>query len=231
MKNMVCVGDGRGDTKDFATLGLPQVVCWVRTRKDSLWSELPQGAASGRGRRRGYGETRWRPQAVWSSRQGGRVVEVWAQVLVVGAGEGLCGVGGAGLLCDCGAGASEAFQASRAPQAFWVHAVPDGGGGWRLPLALEGLLGLLRQRGEIEVSFGWLKSGFGLGEQQGWGLVSGERSVLWSGWVYGVVLLSGYRAWGWRGGARWEPVGRVHKFSNAPRHLRFVLAPCRRGCP
>ena len=93
---------------------------------------------------------------------------------------------------------------SRAPMAFWVHAVSDDKGGWRLPVSLEGLLLKLWQRWEIEVGFRWLKSGFGLGEKPCWGLDSGERSVAWSAWVYGALVWSGYRAWGgWTGGARW----------------------------
>jgi hypothetical protein len=49
---LLCVGDGRGDTKALGTLQLPHTVCCVRTRKDSRWCALPQGVPSGRGRRR-----------------------------------------------------------------------------------------------------------------------------------------------------------------------------------
>ena len=49
---LLCVGDGRGDTKALGTLELPHTVCCVRTRKDPRWCDLPQGAPSGRGRRR-----------------------------------------------------------------------------------------------------------------------------------------------------------------------------------
>ena len=49
---LLCVGDGRGDTKALGTLDVPHTVCCVRTRKDSRWCALPQGAPSGRGRRR-----------------------------------------------------------------------------------------------------------------------------------------------------------------------------------
>jgi hypothetical protein len=49
---LLCVGDGRGDTQALGKLELPNTVCCVRTRKDSRWCALPQGAPSGRGRRR-----------------------------------------------------------------------------------------------------------------------------------------------------------------------------------
>jgi hypothetical protein len=52
---------------------------------------------------------------------------------------------------------------SRAPMAFWVHAVSDGAGGWQLPVPLEVLVLKLWQRWEVEVGFRWMKSGFGLG--------------------------------------------------------------------
>jgi hypothetical protein len=49
---LLCVGDGRGDTQALGKLELPNTVCCVRTRKDPRWCALPQGAPSGRGRRR-----------------------------------------------------------------------------------------------------------------------------------------------------------------------------------
>ena len=51
-QRLLCVGGGRGDTQALGTLDVPNTVCCVRTRKDSRWCALPQGAHSGRGRRR-----------------------------------------------------------------------------------------------------------------------------------------------------------------------------------
>jgi hypothetical protein len=51
-QRLLCAGDGRGDTQALGKLELPNTVCCVRTRKDSRWCDLPQGAPSGRGRRR-----------------------------------------------------------------------------------------------------------------------------------------------------------------------------------
>ena len=93
---------------------------------------------------------------------------------------------------------------SRAPMAFWVHAVSDGTDGWQLPVPLAVLLLKVWQRWEVEVGFRWMKSGFGLGEKPCWGFDSGERSVAWRAWVYGALVWSGYCAWGGcRGRARW----------------------------
>jgi len=77
---------------------------------------------------------------------------------------------------------------SRAPMAFWVHAVSDGKDGWQLPVPLAVLLLKLWQRWELEVGFRWMKSGFGLGEKPCWGFDSGERSVAWRAWVYGALI-------------------------------------------
>jgi hypothetical protein len=86
---------------------------------------------------------------------------------------------------------------SRAPMAFWVHAVSDGKDGWQLPVPLGVLLLKLWQRWAVEMGFRWMKSGFGLGEKPCWGFDSGERSVAWSAWAGGA------RWGGCRGRARW----------------------------
>ncbi|BCW95919.1 MAG: hypothetical protein KatS3mg018_1401 [Fimbriimonadales bacterium] len=201
---LVCVGDGRGDTKAWGTLLLPNTVCCARARRDSLWCDLPE-AHTGRGRRRVYGARWWRPCEVWQGRTGWQMVQIHARgrairvpVRVLGP----CrrkdwGAPVFFVILVRGRRKRRKREKTRAPQAFWVQAVGDGQGGWQLPLALERLVGLLWQRWEIEVCFRSLKSGFGLGEKPCWGLVSGERSVSWSAWVYGVLVLSGYRAWGW----------------------------------
>jgi hypothetical protein len=209
---LLCVGDGRGDTQALGKLELPNTVCCVRTRKDSRWCDLPQGAPSGRGRRRVYSDPVWTPQDKWQQRTGwqrvpltvrGRELHLLVRV------EGPCRRVGWGervffLIVVRGHHKRTKQGKSRAPMAFWVHAVSDGAGGWQLPVPLEVLLLKLWQRWEVEVGFRWMKSGFGLGQKPCWGFDSGERSVAWSAWVYGALVWSGYCAWGgWTGGARW----------------------------
>jgi hypothetical protein len=88
-QRLLCVGDGRGDTKALGTLDVPHTVCWVRTRKDSRGCALPQGTPSGRGRRRVYSDPVWTPQHKWQQRTGwqrvpltvrGRAVRVLVKV-------------------------------------------------------------------------------------------------------------------------------------------------------
>ena len=214
---LLCVGDGRGDTKALGQLDLPHTVCCVRTRKDSRWCELPAETTAGRGRRRVYSDQVWTPQEKWRKRTGwqqvamtvrGRAVRLSVQVL------GPCrrlrwGKRVFFVLVVRGHHKRTKQGKSREPMAFWVHAVSDDKGGWRLPVPLEQLLLKLWQRWEMEVGFRWMKSGFGLGEKPCWGLDSGERSVAWSAWLYGVLVWSGYRAWGWTGGVRWGGGPRV----------------------
>jgi hypothetical protein len=211
-QRLLCVGDGRGDTQALGKLELPNTVCCVRTRKDSRWCDLPQGAPSGRGRRRVYSDQVWTPQDKWQQRTGwqrvpltvrGRELHLLVRV------EGPCRRVGWGervffLIIVRGHHKRTKRGKSRAPMAFWVHAVSDGAGGWQLPVPLGVLVLKLWQRWEVEVGFRWMKSGFGLGEKPCWGFESGERSVAWSAWVYGALVWSGYCAWGgWTGGARW----------------------------
>jgi hypothetical protein len=47
-QRLLCVGDGRGDTKALGTLELSNTVCLVRTRQGSRGCALPQDAPSGR---------------------------------------------------------------------------------------------------------------------------------------------------------------------------------------
>jgi hypothetical protein len=118
---------------------------------------------------------------------------------------------------------------SRAPMAFWVHAVSDGAGGWQLPVPLGVLVLKLWQRWEVEVGFRWMKSGFGLGEKPCWGFDSGERSVERVGvWGVGVEWLL---CVGWVDG--WCALGRVSGACALDfwlsESLRGVFTPARNG--
>lgn len=86
---------------------------------------------------------------------------------------------------------------------------------WVLPFPAETLLEWAWQRWELEVEHREIKSGFGLGEKQCWNDRSAAVSVQWSAWVYGLLLLAGYRTWGllkgpnapgrwWKGAKRWS---------------------------
>jgi hypothetical protein len=134
-QRLLCVGDGRGDTQALGKLELPNTVCCVRTRKDSRWCDLPQGAPSGRGRRRVYSDPVWTPQDKWQQRTGWQrmpLVVRGACGAVVGAGGGSVssgGVGQAGVFLDCCARTSQAHQAGQVARADGV--LGSRGVGWR----------------------------------------------------------------------------------------------------
>lgn len=101
----------------------------------------------------------------------------------------------------------------RDPLPFLVNAVQNDAGQWVLPLPIETLLFWAWQRWEIEVCHRELKASFGLGHKQCWNPQAAVVSVQWSAWVYALLLLAGYRAWGLTGGptvptAWWHGSGR-----------------------
>lgn len=77
---------------------------------------------------------------------------------------------------------------------------------WVLPLPIEELLLWLWQRWELEVAHREMKSGLGLGQKQCWHPQSAIATVQWQLWLYGLLVLVGYRAWGVTGGP--QPPGR-----------------------
>jgi hypothetical protein len=102
----------------------------------------------------------------------------------------------------------------RKPSFYLVSAVQVKGE-WQLPLPIETILAWLWQRWELEVAHREMKSGFGIGEKQCWNPHSTISSVQWGVWVYALLLLSAYRAWGllnappiptrwWHGAKRWS---------------------------
>jgi hypothetical protein len=99
--------------------------------------------------------------------------------------------------------------------AFYLVNAAWRAGHWQLPLPAVALLSWAWQRWELEVAHRELKSGLGLGEKQCWNRTSAEVSAAWTGWVYGLLVLAGYAAWGlgggpahptrwWTGAARWS---------------------------
>lgn len=113
----------------------------------------------------------------------------------------------------------------RKPSFYLVSAVQVDGE-WQLPLAIETILAWLWQRWELEVAHREMKSGFGVGEKQCWNPRATISSVQWSVWVYALLLLSAYRAWGllnappiptrwWHGSKRWS-------FNTLWRQFRFA---------
>lgn len=107
-------------------------------------------------------------------------------------------------------------QHRRRRPAFWLVSAVARDGAWVLPRPAEQLLAWAWQRWEIEVTHRELKCGFGIGESQCWNPRATVVSVQWRVWVWSLLVLSGYRAWGaergpvrplggwWKGGGRWS---------------------------
>lgn len=85
----------------------------------------------------------------------------------------------------------------RQPTFLLVNARQDRDGGWVLPYAVADLLAWAWQRWEVEVVHRELKSGFGLGQQQAWTAAGTVAVTQWVVWVYAIVVLAAYQAWGY----------------------------------
>jgi hypothetical protein len=106
----------------------------------------------------------------------------------------------------------EVRQRKQRKPAFYLISATKRGEEWQLPLPVEEVLAWLWQRWELEVAHREMKSGLGVGEMQCWNRRAATVAVQWSVWMYAVLVLAGYRAWGlfggpqapgrWWGGAR-----------------------------
>jgi hypothetical protein len=201
----------------------------------NLWKHLPDGVillarsaknrvlyhlADGTDRRRKYGERALKPQEVWQQKG------AWQKLtLFVRGRQRHLQYRVRGPFVRKGAAHRPLFlivvrgkrnrRVRRKPLPFLVNARQDTHGNWVLPLPVHTLLFWAWQRWEIEVCHRELKSNFGLGNKQCWNPLAAVLSVQWSAWVYSLLLLAGYRAWGlsrtpsvptrwWRGSGRWS---------------------------
>ncbi len=85
----------------------------------------------------------------------------------------------------------------RDPQFFLTSVAMRSEDEWCLAVPLAELLAWAWQRWEVEVMHRELKSGFGVGEQQAFSQTGAASVIPWLVWVYGLVVLAGYRAWGY----------------------------------
>ncbi len=236
-QQLVVLGDGANETVDFWRGLGERTVGILRTAKNRRLRELP-GAEGGRGRRRKYGAVARHPQEWLGERKGwekvpvsvrGRQLEMRYRVegpyLRERAAEHplwLVVVGGASWK----AGKKEPKRKRREPAFYLVSAVQREGR-WELPLAMEQVLAWIWQRWELEVAHREMKSGLGVGEKQCWGMRSTVKAVQWGVWRYGVMLLAGYRAWGWFGGpkspGRWWPGAKRWSLNTLWRGYRAAL--------
>jgi hypothetical protein len=207
---VLLLADGAYDNVGFWRSLPHHTVALVRTARNRRLREMPP-AYAGRGRRRKYGEVAPKPNDWLKESKGwhhclvavrGRYIKHRYQVhgpyLRERAAEHPCF-----LLVVAGAswkaGKREPKRVKRQPAFYLVSAV-ERNGQWQLLLPVEQLLAWIWQRWELEVAHREMKSGFGVGEKQCWNPRSALLGVQWSVWVYALLLLAGYRCWGWLGG-------------------------------
>lgn len=186
--------------------GLPaRVMLAARCAKNRALSALPTYRL-GPGRQRRYGDRGPTPQATLHTEEGwrehafavrGRVVTVTAKVtgpwLVRGAPFHpvvLIVVRGV----DRGRGVT---RRQRDPQFFLASVSMTSEDEWELLAPLPELLAWLWQRWEVEVTHRELKSSIGLGEQQAFSTAGAATVIPWVVWVYALLLVAGYCAWGY----------------------------------
>lgn len=234
---LLVLGDGSYDNVGFWQGLPPRVIVAVRTARNRCLRHLPAPYA-GRGRRRKYGERALRP-ADWLAEYDG-----WQTCKVDVRGRSLKAtyrVEGpylrermpdqpVFLLVVRGnswvAGKKQPRRKYRRPAFYLVSAVKRGTD-WRLPLTVDQLLAWLWQRWELEVTHRELKTGLGLGEKQCWNQRSAITSVQWTAWVYAVLVLAAFRAWGLFGGpktpARWWHGAQRWSFNTLWRGYRAAM--------
>jgi hypothetical protein len=216
-QRLLLVGDGRYDTLPLWQQLPEGVIMLARSARNRVLYSLPGPTAR---RNRKYGGRAPAPADYWRNRRGWRKL-----MLQVRGRDRHLQVKVAGPFLRRGAAERPLFlivvrgkdnaRTQREPLPFLVNALPDQQGGWQLPLPLAQLLFWAWQRWEVEVAHRELKSNFGLGNKQCWNPQAAILSVQWSAWLYALMLLAGYRAWGltggptvptrwWRGSKRWS---------------------------
>ena len=224
---VLALGDGSYDVTTLWTQLPARTVLLTRTACNrALWA-LPVPRAGAKGRRPTYGEKAPTPQEWLHASDGwqhttltvrGRPIPLTYRV------EGPYLRRGAStqplyLLVVKGSdrGRRTHHRRRRDPHFFLVTAVCVEGR-WVLPLPAADLLAWAWQRWEVEVCHREMKSGAGVGAVQCWSPQATVRTVQVAVWTYALLVLAGYRAWGydrhphalrpaglwWHGAARWS---------------------------
>jgi hypothetical protein len=231
---ILALADGAFDTVAMWQ-GLPErVTLLVRTARNRALYHLPAGYA-GRGRPRSYGEKAPSPAQWLKERQGFKRREITVRgqqrsmryriegpflrdglphtplfLIVIGGGKRPPG-----------------SRRQRYEPCFYLVSAQRGNGTWCLPLPEEELLAWLWQRWELETCHRELKSACGLGEKQCWNPKATVASVQWSAWVYALLTLAGYQAWGLLHGpappGRWRRGPQRWSFNTLWRGYRMAL--------
>jgi hypothetical protein len=231
-QTLLTLHDGSYDTLEFWQ-GLPAAtVVVVRTARNRCLYELPPTDAHGNRR---YGDKAPAPHLWLKQRQGFTYQEVMVRgqlrtmrYRVEGpfVRDGLPDIPLFLIVIGGGKRPKGSRRKNYEPCFFLVSAVFRDGQ-WSLPLPIADLLAWLWQRWELEVAHRQMKSGLGLGEKQCWNDQATSATVQWSLWVYSLMMLSGWRAWGLDPGpqppGRWRPTPRRWSFTTLYRSLRAEM--------
>jgi hypothetical protein len=227
---LLVLGDGSYSTAPFLADLPAHVTVLARCARNRALFALPVYRATGRGRQPRYGARGPTPQATLHQARGwqtvtvrvrGRTIPLTATVtgpwLIQGAPfQPLALIVVRGI--DRGRGVT---RRQRDPQFFLVTLELTQEDEWDLPLPLAEVLAWAWQRWEVEVMHRELKSGFGLGQQQVFSAQATATAIPWLVWVYALLILTGYRAWGlgpgavpdlgrWYAARRWS-IGRLRQ--------------------
>ncbi|MGQ9614565.1 transposase [Chloroflexus sp.] len=218
---VVVLADGARDTVGMWR-GLPaQVALIVRTARNHCRSLLPP-QTTGRGRPRQDGKRDSQPASWLATRELFRRQRVlvrgrWITMRYHIHGPSLCaGVPGQAVFPIVIGGAPwqrgkrRPRRGRREPALYLVTAVATDTG-WVVLLSVGQIPAWVWQRWDLEGAHRERKAGGGVGQNQCWNKRSAVVSVPWRVWVSAVLVLAGYRTWGWsRGSTRPERWWRVY---------------------
>jgi DDE superfamily endonuclease len=231
-QGLLSLHDGSYDTLDFWAKLPERTRAVVRTARNRALYHLPADDAHGNCR---YGEKAPAPKAWLKQRKGFQRQEVLVRgtlrrmrYRVEGpfVRDGLPDVPLFLIVVGGGQRPPGSRRKHYDPCFFLVSAVPSQDG-YALPLPIADLLAWLWQRWELEVAHRQMKSDLGLGEKQAWNPAATVATVQWSLWLYALMMLAGYRAWGNDCGAsppgRWRAAPKRWSFNTLWRALRIEL--------
>jgi hypothetical protein len=242
-QQIVVLADGGYDTAELWTQLPSRVILMVRTAKNRLLHELPNlelNAPRKRGRPRKYGAKAPTPEQQMKVRGGwkrtnidvrGRKREMKYKLRGCFLRQGVPDQPVFLLMLkeirwNATDKTGKTISKKRSEAYYLVSAVKRDGV-WVLPYPVEQLLEWAWQRWEIEVTHRDMKAGFGVGQMQCWGQKSSVIATPWCAWLVGVMMLSGYRAWGWRAPAplrcAWWKGPQRWSFNTLWRYFRIAL--------
>ena len=202
-QRVLCLADASFDKPEFWQGLSASTTVLVRTAKNRALYYRP-GPYPGKGRRRIYGDKAPAPQDYLKQRTGWQtttltvrgksrrtVYRVEGPFLRKGMAEVPLM-----LLCVRGQTWARGGKTKRRDPCYYLVNAVEQDGQWQLPISVEVLLTWAWQRWELEVVHREVKSILGLGDKQCFNPQAAVASVQWSAWVYALLMLSAYHAWG-----------------------------------